>query len=98
MEGQFNVDGEWPYKQEAVQAYTMYCCQDVKGGLKDKPTKGPDPYHTMYSIAGCSIAQHKSDYQRLYGNGEDSRQFRAKFDGNYGNMVDKDEQTQDAMD
>lgn len=55
--GNANVNGgEWLCRQEALQAYTLLCCQNVKGGLKDKPTKGPDPYHTMYALAGCSIA------------------------------------------
>lgn len=55
--GNANVNGgEWLCRQEALQAYTILCCQNIKGGLKDKPTKGPDPYHTMYALAGCSIA------------------------------------------
>jgi prenyltransferase beta subunit len=36
------------------------------GGVRDKPSKGPDPYHTCYGLAGNSIAQHKSDYVNLH--------------------------------
>ena len=78
-----NVQGEWLYNQHALQAYTTFCCQPQKGGLRDKPTKGPDPYHTMYGMAGNSVAQHKSDYKTLHANTEEARQFRTTFDGNY---------------
>ena len=57
MKGKGNVNGEWLYRQEAMQAYTIFCCQDAnRGGVADKPTTYPDPYHTMYSLAGCSSA------------------------------------------
>ena len=36
------------------------------GGLKDKPGKGPDIYHTCYSLAGLSLSQSKPDYQGLH--------------------------------
>jgi protein farnesyltransferase subunit beta len=55
-EGKMNLQGEWLYNQHALQAYTTFCCQPAKGGLRDKPTKGPDPYHTMYGMAGNSVA------------------------------------------
>ena len=38
----------------------------------------------MYSLAGTSIAQHKSDYARLYADTEESKTFRSSFTGNYG--------------
>ena len=88
--GKTNVDGDWLCRQEAVQAYTTLCCQNAQGGLKDKPTKGPDPYHTMYSLAGNSIMQHRSDYDRLHADTPEAKEFRAAFDGNYGNMLHKD--------
>ena len=85
--GQTNVNGDWLCRQEALQAYTILCCQNVNtGGCKDKPTKGCDPYHTMYSLAGTSIAQHKSDYERLYAPGAEA--FRASFTGNYSESID----------
>lgn len=84
MKGKANINGEWLYRQEAMQAYTIYCCQETtRGGLKDKPTANPDPYHTMYSLAGCSSAQYKSDYDNLYADTEHAKVFTASFDGNY---------------
>ena len=85
MEGKCNVDGEWLYSQTALQAYTIFCCQQNTGGLKDKPTKGPDPYHTAYALAGCSLAQHKSDYANLHAPTEHAKNFALNFDGNYSN-------------
>lgn len=85
--GNTNVNGEWVCRQEALQAYTVLCCQDFNGGLKDKPTKGADPYHTMYSLAGTSIAQYKSDYDRLYAETDAAKDFRARFTGNYGEIL-----------
>jgi len=51
-----NVDGEYLFNQEALQGYILLCCQNGAGGLKDKPSKGPDIYHTCYSLSGMSIS------------------------------------------
>mmetsp|Transcript_2801 Transcript_2801/g.2625 ORF Transcript_2801/g.2625 Transcript_2801/m.2625 type:complete len:152 (+) Transcript_2801:963-1418(+) len=67
MKGEANVCGEWLYNQEALQGYTLFCCQDRHGGLKDKPTKGQDFYHTCYALSGMSNSQYKSDYENLHG-------------------------------
>jgi protein farnesyltransferase subunit beta len=34
------------------------CQQALKGGLRDKPGKPPDFYHTCYCLSGLSVAQH----------------------------------------
>ena len=91
MKGKGNLDGEWLYRTEAMQGYTIYCCQNPTGGLKDKPTKGPDPYHTMYSMAGCSIGQHKADYATLYADTPEAKKFRTHFKGNYKDMQEAKE-------
>lgn len=66
LKGQGNFNGEWLYNQQALQGYTIICCQNGdNGGLKDKPMKYPDFYHTCYALSGHSIAQHKSDYKDL---------------------------------
>lgn len=45
----------------------MIACQNLEvGGLKDKPGKHPDIYHTCYSLAGLSLSQTKPDYKGLY--------------------------------
>lgn len=42
----------------ALQEYILICCQDPKGGLKDKPGKSVDYYHTCYALSGLSVAQY----------------------------------------
>jgi hypothetical protein len=37
------------------------CCQQAKGGLRDKPGKPADYYHTCYCLSGLSSAQHYSN-------------------------------------
>ena len=34
------------FDQERLQEYILKCCQYIKGGLRDKPGKGRDYYHT----------------------------------------------------
>ncbi|RWS28065.1 Protein farnesyltransferase subunit beta-like protein [Leptotrombidium deliense] len=48
----------WLFNQEALQEYILCCCQDVNGGIIDKPEKQRDYYHTCYGLSGLSIAQH----------------------------------------
>ena len=60
MEGKGNFEGEWLFDQLALQGYSLICCQQSGGGLKDKPTTKPDYYHTNYALAGLSVAQHAS--------------------------------------
>lgn len=43
----------------ALQEYVILVAQHPGGGLRDKPGKGPDGYHTCYNLAGLSAAQHK---------------------------------------
>ena len=45
--------------RERLQQYLLLCCQDVqRGGLRDKPSKHRDFYHTCYCLSGLSVAQH----------------------------------------
>ena len=44
----------------------------------------------MYALAGTSIMQHKSDYERLYADTEEARQYRAAFTGNYSQALGED--------
>jgi protein farnesyltransferase subunit beta len=43
----------------ALQEYVLLAAQAPAGGLRDKPGKGPDAYHTCYNLSGLSSAQHK---------------------------------------
>ena len=55
------MNGPSLINQDALQAYILRCAQDPDGGLKDKPGKARDFYHTCYSLSGLSVAQHYSD-------------------------------------
>lgn len=47
------------FNRTALKTYILNCCQDKKfGGLRDKPGKNPDFYHTNYTLSGLSIAEH----------------------------------------
>lgn len=48
------------YDPAALQFWILSACQGTKGGLKDKPGKGVDYYHTCYCLSGLSSAQHES--------------------------------------
>ena len=42
----------------ALQKYLLLCCQQSDGGLRDKPGKYRDHYHTCYALSGLSVAQN----------------------------------------
>ncbi|KAJ9080362.1 CAAX farnesyltransferase (FTase) subunit beta, variant 4 [Entomophthora muscae] len=46
------------YDREALKKYIVLACQAPSGGLRDKPGKPSDYYHTCYVLSGLSIAQH----------------------------------------
>lgn len=50
------------WNRTALARYILAAAQDKKGGLRDKPGKYPDAYHTCYNLAGLSAAQHKYMY------------------------------------
>lgn len=45
--------------RRALQEYILYAGQHPAGGLRDKPPKPADSYHTLYCLAGLSAAQHR---------------------------------------
>ena len=45
------------YDELALQRYILLAGQSMTGGLRDKPGKGPDLYHTCYALSGLSMAQ-----------------------------------------
>ena len=45
------------YDELALQRYILLGGQTLTGGLRDKPGKGPDLYHTCYVLSGLSVAQ-----------------------------------------
>ncbi|GLC33996.1 hypothetical protein PLESTM_000142300 [Pleodorina starrii] len=50
---------------EALQLWILKCCQATKGGLRDKPGKPVDFYHTCYCLSGLAAAQHAPGAQAL---------------------------------
>ena len=52
------TNGPLPFNQEALQRYVLHCAQAAEGGLRDKPGKGRDYYHSCYSLSGLSVAQN----------------------------------------
>ncbi|MCJ1476598.1 CAAX farnesyltransferase (FTase) subunit beta [Lambiella insularis] len=50
------------YSREGIVRYILCCCQADGGGLRDKPSKRPDGYHSCYALAGLSSAQNRSQF------------------------------------
>jgi protein farnesyltransferase subunit beta len=46
------------FDQAMLERYVLLCAQDVNGGLRDKPSKPRDFYHSCYNLSGLSVAQH----------------------------------------
>ncbi|TFK87888.1 terpenoid cyclases/Protein prenyltransferase [Polyporus arcularius HHB13444] len=47
------------FNRKALQEYILCAGQHPAGGLRDKPPKPADAYHTLYCTAGLSAAQHR---------------------------------------
>ncbi|KAL3464135.1 terpenoid cyclases/protein prenyltransferase alpha-alpha toroid [Aspergillus heterothallicus] len=47
------------YSREGLTRYILDCCQSTNGGLRDKPGKHPDSYHTCYTLTGLSSVQYR---------------------------------------
>mmetsp|Transcript_93718 Transcript_93718/g.201130 ORF Transcript_93718/g.201130 Transcript_93718/m.201130 type:complete len:432 (-) Transcript_93718:34-1329(-) len=53
-------DNLW-FAPQALQTYVFLACQHHSGGLKDKPGKSADFYHTCYSLSGVAASQYGLD-------------------------------------
>lgn len=53
-------EGHLVYSEEELQKYITFFCQDLRGGLWDKPGKNRDIYHTCYSLCGMALSQEFS--------------------------------------
>ncbi|KAF9917037.1 hypothetical protein BX616_002092 [Lobosporangium transversale] len=51
------------YDRDALQEYILIACEAKTGGLRDKPTKSPDYYHTCYCLSGLSLSQHHISFR-----------------------------------
>lgn len=47
------------FDRVALQEYILLIAQAPKGGLRDKPNKNADAYHTCYNLSGLSMCQHR---------------------------------------
>jgi hypothetical protein len=53
-----DTSGNLPFNQLALQRYILHCAQNLEGGgMRDKPGKSRDFYHSCYALSGLSIAQ-----------------------------------------
>ncbi|KAK7518607.1 terpenoid cyclases/protein prenyltransferase alpha-alpha toroid [Phyllosticta citriasiana] len=55
-------EGQELWSREGMIRYILCACQGPKGGLRDKPGKPVDGYHTAYNLCGLSAAQHRYTY------------------------------------
>ena len=51
------LGGGMLFDRSALQEYILACGQQADGGLRDKPNKYRDFYHTCYALSGLSVAQ-----------------------------------------
>ncbi|KAL2335647.1 hypothetical protein Fmac_016860 [Flemingia macrophylla] len=59
----YNFINEWRAQKPlfhtiALQQYILLCAQEQEGGLRDKPGKRRDHYHTCYCLSGLSLCQY----------------------------------------
>ena len=57
-DGNSGISSELCFDREMLQRYILLCAQDVNGGLRDKPSKPRDFYHSCYNLSGLSVTQH----------------------------------------
>jgi protein farnesyltransferase subunit beta len=44
------------WNEKALSEFVANCCQDVRGGLGERPGSQSDAFHTLYALAGVGIA------------------------------------------
>jgi len=57
-------DVAW-FAPSPLQTYVFLACQHPGGGLRDKPGKSADFYHTCYSLSGVAASQYGLDGKQL---------------------------------
>ncbi|KAL3800304.1 hypothetical protein HJC23_003600 [Cyclotella cryptica] len=57
-----SIEHELTFDELLLQRYILLCAQDVNGGLRDKPSKPRDFYHSCYNLSGLSVAQHSPQW------------------------------------
>ena len=82
--------GPLSFNQKALQRYILHCGQQMEGGLRDKPGKSRDYYHSCYSLSGLSVAQNFAYSSVLMGadsNIGESQEFLPHVYGDVSNIV-----------
>ncbi|KAG0242498.1 terpenoid cyclases/protein prenyltransferase alpha-alpha toroid [Mortierella sp. GBAus27b] len=54
---------DFVFDRDALQEYLLIACQSKTGGLRDKPSKSVDYYHTCYCLSGLSVTQHQISFR-----------------------------------
>ncbi|KAF1363073.1 terpenoid cyclases/Protein prenyltransferase [Lizonia empirigonia] len=78
------------WNRTALGRYILAAAQDKRGGLRDKPGKRSDAYHTCYNLAGLSAAQHHYVYDEGINKGLGEIGLGAPFRWKAGGMDWKD--------
>lgn len=52
-------EDECLFNRQALQRFILISSQSESGGLRDKPGRPSDAYHTLYNLSGLSSAQHR---------------------------------------
>lgn len=78
------------WNRTALGRYILAAAQDKRGGLRDKPGKRSDAYHTCYNLAGLSAAQHHYVYDEGINKGLGEFGLGAPFRWKAGGMDWKD--------
>ncbi|KAF8649327.1 hypothetical protein AX16_005882 [Volvariella volvacea WC 439] len=60
-----DMDIDALFNRTALQSYILFAGQHPAGGLRDKPPKPADSYHTLYCLSGLSAAQHQLVFDRV---------------------------------
>jgi len=47
------------FDRAALRQYILLAAQVESGGLRDKPGKRPDAYHTCYNLSGLAMCEHR---------------------------------------
>merc|ERR1711865_166713 len=56
--GVFLPDSHLWFLPSPLQVYVLLACQHPGGGMRDKPGKSADYYHTCYALSGFAAVQH----------------------------------------
>lgn len=71
-----------------LQTYVFLACQHQSGGLRDKPGKAADFYHTCYALSGVAASQYGLDGKQLVV-GEVAANLLGRIDVYYNVLLEK---------